>query len=63
MSRDVHLADGDEIVDAYYERIYHGALCLTWDKDLAEEIVQETFVAVFKKPGSFSGRSSVFTWL
>jgi len=63
LTKDKHFADEDEIVDAYYERIYRGALSLTWDKDLAEEIVQETFVAALRKLESFSGRTSVFTWL
>jgi len=52
-----------EVVDAYYERIFRGALSVTRDRRLAEEIVQETFVSAFKKFDSFSGRSSVFTWL
>ena len=51
------------VVDAYYERIFRGALSVTRDRRLAEEIVQETFVSAFKKFDSFSGRSSVFTWL
>jgi RNA polymerase sigma-70 factor (ECF subfamily) len=53
----------DEIVNAYYERVLRGALSVTGDKHLAEEIVQETFLAAFRKFESFSGKSSVFTWL
>ncbi len=52
-----------EVVDAYYERIFRGAMSVVGDKHLAEEIVQETFVSAFKKFHSFSGRSAVFSWL
>ena len=53
----------DEIVDAYYQRMFRGALAVTGDKHLAEEIVQETFLSAFRKFDSYSGRSSVFNWL
>ena len=53
----------DEIVDAYYHRMFRGALSVTGDKHLAEEIVQETFLSAFRKFDTFSGRSSVFIWL
>ncbi|NQT84755.1 sigma-70 family RNA polymerase sigma factor, partial [bacterium] len=52
-----------EIVDAHYEMIFRGALSMTRNKHLAEEIVQDTFVSAFRKFDSFSGRSSVSTWL
>jgi RNA polymerase sigma-70 factor (ECF subfamily) len=53
----------DQIVDAYYERIFRGALSVAGDRHLAEEIVQETFLSAFRKFDTFSGRSSVFNWL
>lgn len=52
-----------EVVEAYYERIFRGALSVTRDRHLAEEIVQETFLSALRKFDTFSGRSSVFTWL
>ncbi|NQT84906.1 RNA polymerase sigma factor [bacterium] len=52
-----------EVVDATYKRIFRGALSVTGDRHLAEEIVQETFVLAFRKFDSFSGRSSAFAWL
>ena len=52
-----------EVVDAYYESIFRGAISVARDKHVAEEIVQETFISAFKKFDSYSGRSSVFTWL
>jgi RNA polymerase sigma-70 factor (ECF subfamily) len=53
----------DEVVDAHYERILRGALSLTGDRYLAEDIVQETFLSAFRKFDGFSGKASVFTWL
>ncbi len=52
-----------DVVDANYKRIFRGALSLTGDRRLADEIVQETFVLAFKKYDGFSGRASAFTWL
>ncbi len=52
-----------EVVDANYRRIFRGALSVTGDRHLAEEIVQETFVVAFRKFDTFSGSSSAFTWL
>ena len=55
--------DFAQVVDAHYERIFRAALSLARDRHLAEEVAQETFLAGFRKFDSFSGRSSVFTWL
>ncbi len=63
MSGDQDSRDFAEVVDSHYDRIFRGALSVTRDKHLAEEIVQETFLSAFRKFDSFSGRSSVFTWL
>lgn len=40
-------------------------LCFSILKDvhLAEDIVQETFVQVYKKIGYFNGQSSLYTWI
>jgi RNA polymerase sigma-70 factor (ECF subfamily) len=63
MSRQEKKQDFSDVVDAHYERIFRGALAVTRDRYLAEEIVQETFLSALKKFDGFSGRSSVFTWL
>jgi RNA polymerase sigma-70 factor (ECF subfamily) len=57
------LPEQAEVVSSYYKRMFRAAISLTWDRDTAEEIVQETFCSAFSKLDSFSGRSSVFTWL
>lgn len=40
-------------------------LCFSILKDmhLAEDIVQETFIIVYKKIGNFNGQSSLYTWV
>lgn len=55
--------DFAKVVEAHYDRILRGAVSVSRDRHLAEEIVQDTFVSAFRKFDSFSGRSSVFTWL
>lgn len=52
-----------EVVEEHYESIFRGAISVSGDRHVAEEIVQETFVSAFRKFDSFSGRSSVFSWL
>jgi RNA polymerase sigma factor, sigma-70 family len=38
-------------------------LVLTHDKDISEEITQETFYQAFKNIKSFQGKCSIYTWL
>ena len=58
--------DRDALADLYarFQRPLFRYLCqLTPDRGLAEEILQDTFVAVWKSAGKFEGRSSVRTWV
>jgi RNA polymerase sigma-70 factor (ECF subfamily) len=55
--------DFARVVDEHYSRVLRAAVSVARDRCLAEEIVQETFLAAFRKFGSFSGKSSLFTWL
>jgi RNA polymerase sigma-70 factor (ECF subfamily) len=50
-------------VDAYGDMLYRFASYLLKDQDLAEEVVQETFLAALKSKDGFKGRSSEKTWL
>ncbi|HEX3721366.1 MAG TPA: sigma-70 family RNA polymerase sigma factor [Nitrolancea sp.] len=56
-----------QALDALYQRhaqpIFGYILNLTADRGLAEEIVQDTFVAAWRGAAGFKGRSSVKTWL
>lgn len=47
----------------YQRALFNYILQLTPDYGLAEEILQDTLVAVWKSARSFEGRSSVQTWL
>jgi RNA polymerase sigma-70 factor (ECF subfamily) len=62
------IASGDrealtELYARYQRTLFHYLLQLTPDYGLAEELLQDTLVAVWKSAGSFEGRSSVQTWL
>ncbi len=62
------IAAGDrDALEALYQRyqrpLFRYLLQLTTDRQLAEELLQDTLVAVWKAAGEFQGRSSVRTWL
>jgi len=62
------IATGDrDALTALYHRerqpLFAYLLHLTGDVGVAEEVLQDTFVAVWKSAGSFAGRSSARTWL
>ncbi len=52
-----------ELYARYQRPLFHYLLQLTPDYGLAEEMLQDTLVAVWKSALSFEGRSSVLTWL
>lgn len=51
------------LFEQYADRLYHLALGLLGDEDSAEDVVQDTFLAVFRNRFQFEGRSSAGTWL
>ena len=53
----------EALYEAYFPRIYAFLLKLTEDRDLAEELTQETFYQAFVSFHRFRGESDVFTWL
>jgi RNA polymerase sigma factor (sigma-70 family) len=52
-----------ELYACYQRTLFAYLLQLTPDYGLAEELLQDTLVAVWKSAHSFEGRSSVLTWL
>ncbi len=50
-------------VDAYGDALYRFALFRVNNAALAEDLVQDTFLAAMKAKDRFSGRASVKTWL
>jgi RNA polymerase sigma-70 factor (ECF subfamily) len=63
------LQDGDrtamaELYDRYFDRLYSLVFNqVDRNRDIAEDIVQETFLAALKSAKGFKGRSSAYTWL
>lgn len=47
----------------YAPLVYNYLLRLIHDQNLAEDLLQETFVAAWRGAGAFKGRSGVKTWL
>lgn len=54
--------DPGQWVDKYGDTLYSYALFRMEDKSLAEELVQETFLAALGSLDSFKGKSSLKTW-
>lgn len=62
------VAAGDErafrrLYEKYADRVFRYALTLLRDPHSAEEVVQETMVALWQKANSFRGDSRVSTWI
>lgn len=62
------VAQGDgnafrELYGRFADRVFRYALTLLRNRHLAEEVVQETMVAVWQGAGSFAGRSQVSSWI
>jgi RNA polymerase sigma-70 factor (ECF subfamily) len=51
------------LMDTYKERIYWHIRRLVVIHEDAEDILQETFINVFRFAGSFNGQSKMYTWL
>ncbi len=52
-----------ELYTRYADRVFRYAFTLLRDRHLAEDVVQETMIAVWNGAGRFEGRSQVSTWL
>ena len=50
-------------VDEHGDALFRYALLRVADRELAEELVQETFVAALESASSFERRSTIRTWL
>ena len=53
----------EKIYKEYYEIVYKYLFCLTHDKDLSEDLTQETFVKMIKNIDKFKGESKLSSWL
>ncbi|MFC2082800.1 RNA polymerase sigma factor [Candidatus Bipolaricaulota bacterium] len=52
-----------QLYDQFADRVYRYAFTILHNKHLAEEIAQETMVAVWKGADRFAGRSKASTWI
>lgn len=53
----------DQIVHRYKDRVY--ALCIRWmgDREVADEVAQDVFLALFKSLAGFRGDAQLSTWV
>ncbi len=51
------------LVKRYEETVFRFSLKLCRDREKAEEALQDTFINVYRKLGSFDGKSKFSTWL
>ena len=52
-----------QLYDKYVSRIFALCLRLTGNMAMAEEATQEVFIQVWRKIDTFSGKSTLYTWL
>lgn len=52
-----------QLYDRYHRRVFALCLRLTGNMALAEEATQEVFIQVWRKIDTFTGNSSLYTWL
>jgi RNA polymerase sigma-70 factor (ECF subfamily) len=62
------IANGDQramrvLYARHHVRVYRFVLRLTQDRSLAEDIVSDVFVDVWRQAGRFKGKSQVSTWV
>jgi RNA polymerase sigma-70 factor (ECF subfamily) len=60
---DKHLSEPESWVDQYGDSLYRFALARIKDPSIAEDLVQETFLAALGARKNFKGRSTARTWL
>ena len=60
---DASLINPDDWVDQYGDSLFRFAFQRVVDASVAEELVQETFLAAIRAKDRFKGQSSERTWL
>ena len=56
-------ADFNLLYERYFQRVYSFSYMRLRNRADAEEVVQETFTAVFRSIGAYRGRSSLLSWI
>ncbi|QQZ09317.1 RNA polymerase sigma factor [Heyndrickxia vini] len=55
--------DFEEIYNQYSDKVYSYLFLLVKNKELAEDLTQETFYKAYKKRNTFKSESNISTWL
>jgi RNA polymerase sigma-70 factor (ECF subfamily) len=55
--------DFDSLVDRYGKRVFNLAFRITGSRQDAEDVVQDTFLQVFRGLADFRGESDTYTWI
>lgn len=53
----------EKIYQEYYTVVFKYLVCLTENRDIAEELTQETFYKMIKKIHTYKGNSKISVWL
>lgn len=53
----------EKIYEEYFNAINRYLFCLTHNKDISEELTQETFYKAVKKIDTYNGNCEMFVWL
>ncbi len=57
------MQDIEQVYKEYFETVYKYLLCLTHNKDTAEELTQETFCRAVRSIDKFKGNCKISVWL
>jgi len=55
--------DMEQIYNEHFKTVYKYLLCLSHNKEIAEDLTQETFYKAIKKIDEFNGKCKISTWL
>jgi RNA polymerase sigma-70 factor (ECF subfamily) len=53
----------DQLIEQYQHRLLRYLVCLTRNRDLAEDLFQETWIRVLERGAQYDGRHEFSTWL
>lgn len=57
------MQDIQKIYEEYFKSINKYLFCLTHNKDISEELTQETFYIAVKKIDTYNGKCEIYVWL
>lgn len=55
--------DIEQIYNEYFKMVYKYLICLTHNKEIAEDLAQETFCKAIKNINHFRGKCKISVWL